>query len=56
MCDELIAAHGDLLPKLDCKKTLVPASGKTFDSVDPKDLRKSWDTAQAASKKVKKLW
>ena len=28
MCDELIAAHGDLLPPLDAKKTLVPTSGK----------------------------
>src|SRR5262249_39111247 len=28
MCDELIAAHGDLLPRLDGKKPLVPASGK----------------------------
>jgi alpha-galactosidase len=50
MCDELIAAHGDLLPKLDGKKTLVPSSGKSFGRVDPKDLRKSWDNAYAASK------
>ncbi len=46
MCDELIAAHGDLLPKLDAKKTLVPTSGKHFGPVDPKVLRKSWDDAQ----------
>ena len=45
MCDELIAAHGDLLPKLDAP-TLVPTSGKTFGAVDPRDLRKSWDEAQ----------
>lgn len=46
MCDELIAAHGDLLPKLDAP-TLVPTSGKTFGTVDPRDLRASWDAAQA---------
>ena len=46
MCDELIAGHGDLLPALDAKKTLVPASGKSFKAVDPKELRKSWDAAQ----------
>src|SRR5256885_11840560 len=34
LCDELIAAHGDLLPKLDSKKTLVPNSGKSFGRVD----------------------
>jgi len=45
MCDELIAGHGDFLPKLDAP-TLVPTSGKTFGAVDPKDLRKSWDAAQ----------
>jgi len=45
MCDELIAAHGNLLPKLDTK-TLVPTSGKNFGPVDPKDLRASWDAAQ----------
>jgi hypothetical protein len=33
MCDEMIAAHGDLLPKLDAKKTLVSGSGKTFKAV-----------------------
>ena len=42
MCDELIAAHGDLLPKLDAK-TLVPTGGKAFGAVDPRDLRASWD-------------
>ena len=45
MCDELIAAHGDLLPRLDAR-TLVPCSGKTFGPVDPKHLRASWDAAQ----------
>jgi alpha-galactosidase len=47
LCDELIAAHGDLLPMLDSKKTLVPCSGKSFGAVDPTVLRKSWDAAQA---------
>src|SRR5205814_3688834 len=47
MCDELIAAHGDLLPKLDSRKTLVPAGGKSFGPVDPTVLRKSWDDAHA---------
>jgi alpha-galactosidase len=45
MCDELIAAHGELLPALDAKKTLVPTSGKAFGRVDPKILRASWDAA-----------
>ncbi|MBI3828363.1 MAG: alpha-glucosidase/alpha-galactosidase [Planctomycetes bacterium] len=44
MCDELIAAHGGLLPKLEAK-TLVPTSGKTYGEVNPKDLRASWDAA-----------
>jgi alpha-galactosidase len=52
MCDELIAAHGfekdgGFLPNLDAKKSLVPTSGKTFGKVEAKDLRKSWDAAQA---------
>jgi alpha-galactosidase len=51
MCDELIAAHGDLLPPLDSKKTLVPSSGKAFAAVDPRELRRSWDAAQAAAAK-----
>ena len=46
MCDELIAAHGDLLPSLDLP-TLVPTGGKTFNAVDPADLRRSWDEARA---------
>jgi alpha-galactosidase len=46
MCDELIAAHGNSLPKLDSKKTLVPTSGKPFGAVDPRTLRASWDAAQ----------
>ena len=52
MCDELIAGHGmekdgGVLPNLDKKKTLVATSGKRFKSVDPRDLRASWDKAQA---------
>ena len=48
MCDEMIAAYGDELPRLD-KKTLVPTSGKSFPKVDPKVLRESWNRAQADS-------
>ena len=55
MCDELIAAHGDLLPRLDAKRTLVPTSGKAFGKVDPKVLRKSWDDAHAGARKHDKL-
>src|SRR5581483_4968249 len=46
MCDELIAAHGTLLPKLDAP-TRVPASGKAFGAVDSRVFRKSWDDVQA---------
>lgn len=46
MCDELIVAHGDLLPPIDAKKTLVPTSGKSFNPPTPKELRASWDAAQ----------
>jgi alpha-galactosidase len=48
MCDELIVAHGDLLPDMDAKKTLVPTSGKTFAPPTPQELRASWDAAQKA--------
>jgi alpha-galactosidase len=53
MCDELIAAHGDLLPPLDAP-TRVPTSGRTFGPVDPKDLRASWDAAH--HKKADRLY
>jgi alpha-galactosidase len=53
MCDELIAAHGELLPPIDSKKTLVPTSGKSFKAVDAKDLRKSWDAQQNKVKSSK---
>ena len=46
MCDELIAAHGDMLPPLDAKKTLVASSGKKFEPVEATSLRASWDAAQ----------
>lgn len=46
LCDELIAAHGNLLPALDAKKTLVPCCGKNFGPVNAKDLRASWDAAK----------
>jgi len=49
MCDELIAAHGNLLPPVDAKKTLVPNSGKTFPPVDPATLRKSSSRRARAS-------
>ena len=47
MCDELIAAHGDLLPPLDTRKTLVPCGGKQFAKVDPKELRAGWKAARS---------
>ncbi|MGD0464599.1 MAG: alpha-glucosidase/alpha-galactosidase [Tepidisphaeraceae bacterium] len=46
MCDELIAAHGDLLPKFPAK-TLVPASGKQFGPADMKKCRESWQNVKA---------
>ena len=46
MCDELIAAHGPLLPWLDAQKTLVPCSGKEFAAVDPTDLRSRRQSAR----------
>lgn len=51
MCDELIAAHGDLLPPLDAKKSLVPTSGKHFPKVDASHLRKTWDARKEVSAK-----
>jgi alpha-galactosidase len=47
MCDELIAAHRELLPNLDAKRTLVPGSGTTFGSVNPKDLRATWNSSRS---------
>lgn len=48
MCDELIAAHGPLLPPLPAKG-LVPTSGTEFPPVDARALRASWDKAQEES-------
>jgi alpha-galactosidase len=49
MCDELIAAHGDLLPNF-AAKTLVPASGRHFESADISAFRRSWETVKAAKR------
>jgi hypothetical protein len=51
MCDELIAAHGELLPKLDVKKTLVSGCGKMYAKVEARTLRESWRAAQAEAAK-----
>jgi alpha-galactosidase len=56
MCDELITAHGNLLPKLDSKKSLVPSSGKRFNPPSAKQLRASWDEAHKSAEKAKKLF
>ncbi len=48
MCDEMIAAYGNELPKLE-HKSLVPGSGKKFPKVDARTLRASWDKAQDAT-------
>ncbi|MGB7158692.1 MAG: alpha-glucosidase/alpha-galactosidase [Tepidisphaeraceae bacterium] len=56
LCDEMIAAHGNLLPNLDAKRTLVPTSGKAFSAVDPKLLRKSWDDAHRSAAPAAKLY
>ena len=42
LCDEMIAAHGNFLPKLDTPR-LIPTSGRTFGAVNARDLRRSWD-------------
>jgi len=49
MCDELIAAHGDLLPKFPAK-TRVPTSGKIFPPADIKAYHQSWESVKAATK------
>ncbi|MEM6313127.1 MAG: hypothetical protein AAF743_03525, partial [Planctomycetota bacterium] len=46
MCDELIAAHGDLLPDLDRTPSRTPSSGKSFTPPTPEALRESWDEAK----------
>ena len=52
LCDEMIAAHGDLLPNLNAKRTLVPTSGKAFAAVDAGALRRSWDEAHRARQRA----
>ncbi len=42
LCDEMIAAHGNLLPPLNNPK-LIATSGRTFGAVNARDLRRSWD-------------
>jgi alpha-galactosidase len=49
MCDELIAAHGDLLPKFPAR-TLVPTSGKKFPPADFKGCHESWNNVKSATK------
>jgi hypothetical protein len=49
MCDELIAAHGDLLPKFPAK-TLVPTSGEHFESADMKKYHQSWENVKTGAK------
>lgn len=46
MCDELIAAHGDQLPRLDARPTLVPASGRQCSKIDAAALKESWESAR----------
>lgn len=55
MCDELIAAHGDLLPKLTAP-TLVPTSGKTFGPVNAAALRESWHRSKSQKGGTGKLY
>jgi alpha-galactosidase len=47
MCDELIAGHGferegGVLPDLDARRTLVPASEQTFGRINAEQLRAGW--------------
>ena len=46
MCDELIAAHGDRLPKMN-KTTLVPTSGKVFGEIESSVCRASWEKVKS---------
>ncbi len=52
MCDELITAHGDLLPPLR-KRTLVAGSGKTFQPPNAAGLRADY-AKMAAARKVQR--
>ncbi len=46
LCDELIDAHADLLPRLE-KKTLIPTSGQSSPKPTPQSLRQSWQTIKS---------
>lgn len=48
LCDEMIAAHGNLLPKLN-NPTLICTSGRRFGPVDARELRRSWDAIHQTS-------
>ncbi|MFW5845657.1 MAG: alpha-galactosidase [Planctomycetota bacterium] len=50
MCDELVEAHGDLLPALP-PHTLIPTSGRRFQPPSARELRASWDAAKAQSER-----
>lgn len=45
MCDELIAGHGKLLPRLNAP-TLVPSSGNKFGRMSPETARAHWERVQ----------
>jgi hypothetical protein len=48
LCDELIAAHGKLLPNLNAKKVLVPSADVKVKRTDPNKLRRQWDAYRQA--------
>jgi len=54
MCDELIGAHGNLLPDLDAKKTLIPTSGKTFGVVSGAKLRETWQSRRKTAEQQRR--
>lgn len=58
MCDELITGHGEHLPNLDAKKTLIPTSGKRHRPPTAKQLRASWDATRATvgAEYIKDWW
>ncbi len=47
MCDELIAAHGDYLPKLK-KHSLIPTSGRRFNRIDPQTFEAEYEERKDA--------
>ena len=48
MCDELIAVHGEAMPNLDAKKTLVPHSGRKIEKTTLQALRQKWEADRSA--------